>query len=300
MGGIVVAAVTPRRANEYSIDLAATLELVDFLCAGGVNGIALLGSTGEFPHFALDDRRHMLDFAAKRSRLPLLVNVSASTLDTAVELAQEAAGSGVAGVMLMPPYYFRYSQETIRAFFLSFAERIQGRIPVYLYNIPVFTNGLAIETAVDLLATGAFAGIKDSSGGWDYFTALREQCARTPFTILIGHEPIYAKARAEGAHGAVSGAACAIPELMVALERAIGAGDSARVRTLDCRVREFITRIEPFPAPTAIKEATRLRKQKTGVPALPLGASEARAMAEFGEWFRGWLPAVLRECGEVK
>jgi len=66
--GIFVAAITPRRHLEYSIDLGATLELIDFLCENGVDGIALLGSTGEFVHFALDDRRHMVNFAAKRSR----------------------------------------------------------------------------------------------------------------------------------------------------------------------------------------------------------------------------------------
>ncbi len=59
----------------------ATLELVNFLCRTRANAIALLGSTGEFVHFALDDRRHMTDFAVKRSRVPLLVNVSHSTLD---------------------------------------------------------------------------------------------------------------------------------------------------------------------------------------------------------------------------
>src|SRR6266849_4755340 len=113
--GVLVAAVTPRRAQGHSIDLAATLEMIDFLGNSGVSGIALLGSTGEFVHFALDDRRHMLNFAARRSRVPLLVNVSPSTLDGAMELAREAADAGVAGVLLMPPYYFRYKDEEIRS-----------------------------------------------------------------------------------------------------------------------------------------------------------------------------------------
>ena len=72
LGGMIVAAPTPRRAEEYSIDLGATLEMIDFLCQSGVQAITLLGSTGEFVHFALDDRRHMVKFAVKRSRLPLL------------------------------------------------------------------------------------------------------------------------------------------------------------------------------------------------------------------------------------
>src|ERR1700687_5712508 len=89
--GVIIAAITPRRTNETSIDLGAMLELLDFLCQTGANAIALLGSTGEFVHCALDHRRHMTMFAAKRSSLPLLVNVSHSTLDGALALAWDAA-----------------------------------------------------------------------------------------------------------------------------------------------------------------------------------------------------------------
>ena len=59
LGGMIAAAPTPRRAEEYSIDLGATLEMIDFFCQSGVQAITLLGSTGEFVHFALDDRRHV-------------------------------------------------------------------------------------------------------------------------------------------------------------------------------------------------------------------------------------------------
>ena len=203
--GIFVAAITPRRPQEYSIDLGATLELIDFLGESGIAGIALLGSTGEFVHFALDDRRHMVNFAAKRSRVPLLVNVSHSTLDGAVELAREATGAGVAGALLMPPHYFRYSQEEIRSFYLAYADAIDGSIPTYLYNIPAFTSEIAISTAAELLARGRFCGIKDSSGSLEYFSELLEQSAGQPFTFLAGHERIYVQQRRAGAHGAAAG-----------------------------------------------------------------------------------------------
>ena len=297
-GGVIVAAATPRRAQEYSIDLAATLELVDFLSTGGADAIALLGSTGEFVHFALDDRRHMVKFAAKRSRLPLLVNVSHSTLDGAVELARDAAEDGVSGVLLMPPFYFRYHQDAIRAFFLQFAQEINRAIPIYLYNIPVFTNAIDIPTAVELLSTGLFAGIKDSSGSWEYFRALREQAGQPPFSFFVGHDGLYAKARPSGADGVVSGVACAVPELMVALEKALRAGDSARISQLESRLSEFMGWIGHFPAPVGIKEAVRLRKHNMGAWAVPLGEAACRELAQFGEWFRGWLPEVLRECGK--
>jgi 4-hydroxy-tetrahydrodipicolinate synthase len=293
---VLVAAITPRRAQEHSIDLGATLELIDFLGESGVTGIALLGSTGEFVHFALDDRRHMVNFAAKRSRVPLLVNVSHSTLDGAVELAREAACAGVAGVLLMPPHYFRHSQEEILTFYLAYADAIDGSIPTYLYNIPAFTSEIASSTAARLFSDGRFAGIKDSSGSLEYFPALLAQCPATPFTFLSGQERIYIQQRRSGAAGTVSGVASALPELMLAFDRAIVAGETERVQQLEARLYEFLAWADHFPWPTAAKEALKQRKLKSGELAMPLSAEAEKKLQEFAGWFRDWLPTVLREC----
>ncbi|HYL78841.1 MAG TPA: dihydrodipicolinate synthase family protein [Bryobacteraceae bacterium] len=295
--GIFVAAVTPRRAQEHCIDLGATLELIDFLGASGVAGIALLGSTGEFVHFAIDDRRHMVNLAAKRSRVPLLVNVSYSTLDGAIELARDAAAAGVAGVMLMPPYYFRQSHQSIRGFYRTFAAEVGEATPIYLYNIPACTTEIDSALAAELLSTGLFAGIKDSSGSLDYFRALQQQAAKTPFTLFAGHERIYRQCKEMGAQGIVSGVASALPELMVALDRALAAGAEEKAAHLETLLAEFLERVEIFPWPAGVKHAARQRKLKTGALAAPLGPEGERKLAEFGEWFEDWLPGVLRECG---
>jgi dihydrodipicolinate synthase/N-acetylneuraminate lyase len=297
---VFVAAISPRRAHEFSIDLGATLELIDFLAESGVAGIALLGSTGEFVHFAVDDRRHMVNFAAKRSRVPLLVNVSHSTLDGAVELARQAAGAGVAGVLLMPPHYFRHSQEEVRSFYLAYSEAIHGVTPTYLYNIPACTSEISISTAAELLNSGRFCGIKDSSGSLEYFSALLEQCAGRPFTFLAGQERIYVQQRRTGAHGVVSGVATALPELMVALDQAIVARETECSQRLESRLMEFLAWSDLLPWPSAAKEALKQRKLKSGALAMPLSAEGGRKLAEFAEWFRGWLPEVLRECRRTK
>lgn len=298
LGGVLVAAVTPRRAQEYSIDLGATLEMIDFLGSSGVNGIALLGSTGEFVHFALDDRRHMLNFAARRSRVPLLVNVSHSTLDGAIDLARGAANAGVAGVLLMPPYYFLHTQDSIRSFFLNFADAVDDATPIYLYNIPACTNEIAASTVTELLASGRFAGIKDSSGNLEYFGVLCDAAARTPFTLFAGHERIYLACKRAGANGIISGAASAIPELMVALDRAFGTGAEADVCRFEKYVVEFLDQAEVLPWPVMVKEAARLRGVKAGAFAAPPGEEGERKLAEFSDWFRNWWPGVMRECAK--
>ncbi len=300
IGGVYVAAVTPHRDKSYEADVGAALDLVDFLAAAGVDGIALLGSTGEFLHLAFDDRIRLVQLAVKRSRIPLLVGVGHSTSDGAVELGRETASAGAAGLLLMPPYFFRYGQEDIREFYLHFVTAIAGAAPVFLYNIPAFTNEIAIDTAAGLLSTGLFAGIKDSSGEYGYFERLRAVSQKTPFTLLIGNDRIYSRARRMGAHGIVSGVACAVPELLVALEDAIGKNQTAKIDQLDGRLQEFVDWHDRFPTPVAIQAAVYERGLKTGPRAVPLGLAAQKLLDEFREWFRAWLPLVQREAsGEV-
>ena len=60
---------------------------------------------------------------------------------SAIALADEAASAGAEGVLLMPPIYFRYDQETVWQYFLDFLTRRTASLPAYLYNIPAYFHG---------------------------------------------------------------------------------------------------------------------------------------------------------------
>jgi len=226
--------------------------------------------------------------AVKRSRVPVLAGVSHTSLDGALALAREASAAGAAGLLLMPPYFFRYAQPEIHEFYLRFAAEMAHGAPVYLYNIPAFTSGIDSQTAIQLLSTGRFAGIKDSSGDWSGFQALSRYRHQHPCTLLVGHDAIFARARLAGADGVVSGVACAIPELLLELDRAIQQRADADIDRLDARLHEFLGRIDRFPTPAGIKAALAVRGVKTGLFPVPLAHETQTALDEFREWFRAW------------
>lgn len=293
IGGVIAAAVTPRRQGP-EIDLGAVFELIDFLGAAGVSGIGLFGSTGEFMHFSLDERIRVVKLGVKRSRVPVVAGVSHSTLDGAVALAREATDAGAAALLVAPPYFFSYSQEEIRDFYHAFAEQSDGA-PILLYNIPQFASRIEPDTAAELLATGVFAGIKDSSGSWADFVRLEQARETCNFRLLVGHDVMFTPARMAGADGIVSGIASALPELLVALDRAIACGKRDIVWQLDGRLQEFLGRMCGFAPPIAIREAAAVRGIKVGPHAIVPGGAEAARLTEFREWFTGWLPEVLEE-----
>jgi dihydrodipicolinate synthase/N-acetylneuraminate lyase len=291
--GVYAALATPRPQNSVEADAAALFDYLDLIQNRGVDGLVLFGSTGEFVHFDVTERMRVLTLAKKRCRLPLLVNVAHSTLAGAIELAEDAIVSGVAGLLLMPPYYFHYTGSQILEFYRHFSKEVDGKAHVYLYNIPQFTNAIPPDVMVELLASGAFAGIKDSSGDWGLFEKLLALKAAHPFQLLVGNDAIYRRARPLGADGVVSGVAAAVPELLVSLERALLAKCPERANELDARLQEFLGWLNRFPAPIGIKIAAGVRGWKVAQTALPYDEPTAAAKREFEDWLKKWLPLVL-------
>lgn len=276
--GILAAAITPRRG--LTPDTKALIDLVQFLTDKGVDGIVLFGSTGEFVHFDLEARANLTREVIKSSKIPILSNVSHSTLDGAIELARRALADGAAAAVAMPPYYFRYNQPQLRDFFMRWGDAVEG--PLSLYNIPIFTSELSRETAKDLLAQGRFCALKDSSGDNTYLESL----LGTPnVSLYVGNDPSYRKLKAQGVFGAVSGIASVAPELMIAIDR----GNAAAAEVL---LHQFLQWFQKFPIPAAIAQALEVRCGFPCPPATPLGPE----LENFRAWVKEWIEEVEAQC----
>ena len=296
--GVYAALATPRRPGSTEVDTAAFFDYQDAIVRGGVNGLVLFGSTGEFIHFDLEDRMHAVSLIIKRSRIPVLVNVSHSSLDGALALAETAVLSGAAGLLLMPPYFYRYGGAQLLAFYQRFAELAAGCSPLFLYNIPFFTNPIPFAVIESLVLTGLYVGIKDSSGDPDLFRDLNALHAAHPFVWLTGNESLYLKARSSGADGIVSGIAAAVPELIVALDHAICEQAFDRATALNETLAEFLMWVNKFPATVAIKQAAVARGWKLDHAPFPFDGTTNSEIEAFRTWFRKWLPSVLQACTE--
>ena len=278
--------MTPRRESGFEIDLAAGLEMVDFLNSQPVDGLALLGATGEFVHFDSADRKKFVAMAARRSAKPVVVNASHSTYPGAYALACEALMAGARAVLLMPPYFFRYSQEAVVCFYERLArDRVA---PVLLYNLPGFTTPVTAETASGLLRSGAVAGIKDSSGDPALLEALLAARASSNACILVGNDRLLAYGQRHGADGVISGVAGMMPELIAALWSAAAADGSERHATLLRLLEECLDWLDQFPVPMGIKMAVNFRRLPAGPTAVPSSNREAQQFQVFERWFYDW------------
>ena len=295
--GVQVAAITPR-GKQGDVDFGAVFELIDHLCAAKVCGIVFFSPAGEYPSLNVEERSRLLYLASKRSRVPLLAGVGSANLDDSLCLARQARDAGVAGLLLPPPYFYRYEQDDLEEFYRQFAAQAGRGAVTYLSNAPEFTSAIQVETALRLLATGWFAGIEDASGDAVSFSRLQAASADgQPFALLAGTDSMLARSRCAGAHGAVSQAGCAAPELVRALDLAVRGGQTERAARLDALFQEFLDWLRQFPHPVGLKVATGLRGLKTGPISVPLTAEKQRKLDAFREWFKGWLPAMKKQCG---
>jgi dihydrodipicolinate synthase/N-acetylneuraminate lyase len=283
------AVITPRDA-EGNVDLGAAFELLDFLSGAGMRGLALFDAAGEYPALAVEERTRLLYLAVKRSRVPVLAGVGAPDLEVSLALAREAHSAGAAAVLVPPPCLFPYPQEDIREFYTQFAAQAGTGIPILIASLPPSAAPIEVETAADLLETGLFAGVEYASRDWVALQRL------DPSMVWVADDSIVARARCAGVHGVISPAACAVPELVRALDAAIAAADAGRVERLDAMLQEFVSWMQRFPLPIVLKTAAAVRGLKGGPLPVPLSPARARSLAEFREWFQGWLPAVKKLC----
>lgn len=283
--GVYASALTPQREHAQRIDGGAALEVIDFLNSSPVDGIVLLGGAGNFVHFDVEERERFTAFAVKRSRKPLAVNVSHSTLEVTAYLAEHAAACGVRTILAMAPYFYRYAEDRVEAYFRALRAAVPSRIPLFLYHLPHFTSSLSPESAHRLLGEGLYAGIVDGSGESGLLSGLAG-------VRIVGNDAAWRSTRAQ-AHGFFSYCAAVAPELMAALERALLEGNQPRVSALELHLAELMQWLDRFPVPFGLMEAGRLR----GLPLRPDAAWLGGApLQEFRDWFLAWLPAMVRDA----
>uniref|UniRef100_UPI0040483D77 dihydrodipicolinate synthase family protein n=1 Tax=Algoriphagus sp. TaxID=1872435 RepID=UPI0040483D77 len=219
--GIIPPMITPLKAD-FSLDINPTERLIEYLIEGGVHGIFILGTTGEFAGLSSAVKRELIQITCQqvKGRVPILVGVTDCSFTESIELAVIAHRSGAEAVVAAPPFYMNIEQEELINYYQKLADIVE--LPLFLYDMPSHVKiNIEVETAVTLSKHPNIIGIKDSSGKIENFQALCEAFRQQPeFKIFVGPEEILAETLLIGGNGGVTGGANLFPELYVALYEA--------------------------------------------------------------------------------
>lgn len=255
LSGVFVASVTPLR-EDYSLDLEGVIPLLDFLAQRGAHGALLMGTTGEGPSFAPQERLEMLRVALSvREKWPqfrLLLGCGTPSLEETIFLTRSAFELGVDGVVVLPPYYFRrVSDEGLFAWYREVLRRAVPQDGAFLgYHIPGITG---IPLSVNLLKRlreafpQQFLGIKDSSAEAEQARLFGEYFGGD-LLVFNGTDSLFALALEHKAVGCITALAnLASPELRRVWDGFHGgAPDNAAQQRLSA-ARAVLSRYPPNP-----------------------------------------------------
>lgn len=263
--GVNCATLTPMDdAGDPQLDLLA--EHCRWLLDSGCDGIVLLGTTGEANSFTLEERRAILEGVLARGIAPtkLIVGTGCCAAGDSVALTKHALASGVARVLMLPPFYYKNVDElgVIEAYSRTIEAVGDEALRLYLYQIPQLTGvplGPPVIEALVEAYPGVLAGIKDSSGDWSGIAQLCERFGET-IDVLAGSERYLIAALKAGASGCVTATANAHPAAITSLYQQ---RESAHAAALQEEVTAARSAFEAYPMIAALKEFTALR---TGNP----------------------------------
>ena len=237
--GLIPPMVTPLDERRR-LDRAGVKKMAEHLIGGGVDGIFLLGTTGEGPHLGYATRRELVKETCRvvRGRVPVLVGITETDMEDALAFAEECRSYGAYGAVAAPPYYFRLTQAECVAWYTELADRL--RMPLVIYDMPAHTDTtLDPATVVKLAEHPNIVAMKDSSSVIALFNKYR--VALEPFadrfSLFMGPDEAMGEAVLIGADGGVCTGANLWPAEFKEMLLAARAGDTEKVR----RLQKFTT-----------------------------------------------------------
>jgi len=232
--GLIPPMVTPLD-EQRRLDKVGVKNMVNHLLDGGVDGIFLLGTTGEGPHLAYAIRKELVKETCRlvKGRVPVLVGITETDLDDALAFAKDCKSLGAAAVVAAPPYYFKLTQAECVAWFTEMADR--SPLPVIVYDMPAHTDTI-IEppTIAKLAAHPNIVAMKDSSSIIALFNKFRVALEpfKDKFSLFMGPDEAMGEAVLLGADGGVCTGANLWPAQFKAMYLAAKKGDVEAVRKL--------------------------------------------------------------------
>jgi 4-hydroxy-tetrahydrodipicolinate synthase len=208
--GVLSPVVTPFR-KDYSPDADRFVKHCKWLLKSGCAGLAVFGTNSEANSLSVSEKRSLLEKLVSGGvpAASLMPGTGHCALSDSIEMTRAAVELGCAGVLMLPPFYYKGVPD--EGLFRNFAEVIERvgdeRLQLYLYHIPPVSQvSISLNLIEKLLAKypGSIAGVKDSSGDWNNTKAMLDAFAKSGFDVFAGSEVFLLDNMRNGGKGCIT------------------------------------------------------------------------------------------------
>lgn len=281
--GIIPAVVTPLTPN-YKINEPVLRKLINHLIKGGIHGLFVVGTTGEFYALTPEEKAEIIGITVDETagRVPVYAGCGAVSTAETIRLTRIAADLKVDGVSVLTPMFISPKEEEIYNHYRAIAKSTD--LPVILYNNLPKTGVTITPRTVEALADiKNITGIKDSSGDFtltgEYIRLTRDK----DFAVLAGRDTLIHACLCYGGRGAIAAGANVVPALCASIYDKYMEGDMAGSLEDQYRLAPLRLAFNLGTFPGVIKEALRFIGIDTGPcfdPVGPLSDREKTALRE--------------------
>ncbi|KFL32710.1 N-acetylneuraminate lyase [Devosia riboflavina] len=227
--GVLPALVTPFDENE-NFDEGRMRAVVDFLINRGVDGLYVTGSTGEAFMMSPEERKRALEVVTDevKGRVPVIAHIGAISTNLSIDLAKHAEKVGADALSSVPPFYWGFSQDQIVSYYTDITA--STGLPMCAYNVPL-AGLFGFDLIKKLADIPGVEGIKYTATTHHEIMRIKAEIG-TDFIIYSGADEMAMSGLAFGADGIIGSFYNSIPEVYLALNAAVAAGDMEKAKAL--------------------------------------------------------------------
>ena len=263
--GMATAIVTPM--TETGIDYDALGRFIEFQIENGIDGIVVMGTTGENATIEPEDQAKVIRYTVEKvaKRVPVIAGTGTNNTEHVLHNTKNACEAGADAVLVVTPYYNKATQNGLIRHFTAVADA--STVPVILYNVPGRTGCNLLPKSVAVLAEHPnIVGIKEATGNMAQMVEIRHLCG-DKIDVYSGEDALTVAMMAMGGKGTISVLSNVAPREAVAMTDACKRGDFATAAKMQCDLLPLInalfSEVNPIPA-------------KAGVSALGFGEEHLR------------------------
>ncbi|MBD8990367.1 MAG: 4-hydroxy-tetrahydrodipicolinate synthase [Clostridiales bacterium] len=286
--GMATAIVTPMH-TDGSIDYEALSRFVEFQIDSGINGLVVMGTTGENATIEPEDQKKVIAYTVEKvaGRVPVIAGTGTNNTEHVLHNTRNACQVGADAILVVTPYYNKATQNGLITHFTAVAD--ESTLPVILYNVPSRTGcNLLPKTVAKLSEHPNIAAIKEATGSLAQMIEIMHLCG-DKIDVYSGEDGLTVPMMAMGAKGTISVLSNVAPRQSVAMTDACLQGDYAAAAKMQCDLLPLInalfSEVNPIPA-------------KAATAAMGFGADALRLpLTSMEEQNRAVLFAEMRKLG---